>query len=46
MIKMIIIDCIARAINRNASCIKTVKGVAGVKRTFSRTYAFNRALGS
>jgi hypothetical protein len=42
-------DCIARAINRSASCIKAVRGVVGalaaIRRIFSGIYLFNRALG-
>jgi len=46
---MIVMDCIAKAINRSASYIKTVMGVVGalaaIRRTFSGTHPFNRALG-
>ena len=44
-----VINCIARAINQTASYIKTARGIARVlaviRRTFSGTYLFNRALG-
>jgi hypothetical protein len=46
---MIVIDCIARVIDRSVSCIKAVRGVAGalavIGRIFGGTYLFNRALG-
>ena len=46
---MIVMDCIARVIDRSASCIKTVIGVAGalaaIRRIFGGMYPFNRALG-
>ena len=46
---MIVMDCIARAINRSVSYIKTIIGVVGalvaIRRIFNGTYLFNRALG-
>ena len=43
-----VIDCITKVINQNISCIKAVKGVAGVlaaiKRIFSGTHLFNKVL--
>ena len=45
-----VMGCIAKAINQSASCIKTVKSVAGaltaIRKTFGKTHPFNRALGS
>jgi len=44
-----VMDCITRVINRSTSCIKAVRGVVGalavIRRTFSGTHLFNRALG-
>ena len=46
---MIVIDYIARVINWSISYIKAIRGIVGVlaaiRRIFSRTYLFNRALG-
>ena len=47
---MVIIDCIAKAINRSISYIKAVRGVVGalaaIKRTFSGIHPFNKKLGA
>ena len=45
---MIVIDCIARAINRSISYIKAIRGVVGVlvaiRRIFGGTHPFNKEL--
>ena len=47
--KIIVIDCITRVINRSASYIKAIRGIVGalaaIRRIFSGTYPFNRVLG-
>ena len=41
-------NCIAKAVNQTVSCIKTIRGVAGVLaaigRIFGGTYLFNKVL--
>jgi len=49
MLKIIVINYIARAINRSISYIKTIRGIVGalaaIRRIFSGIYLFNRVLG-
>jgi len=49
-LKIIVIDCIARVIDQSISYIKAIRGIVGalaaIRRIFSRTHLFNRALGS